>query len=167
MKRAFILINLLLIFLIAHSSVSAFYGYLAGQLESEDSLKISQTGQDTPDQKKIYPQSHYAHVNKRDLFKANIIKALPAKKIEAPQKEIKLTKLHLELKGTITGSGSAPLAVISKKGSSGQMLYAVGDTIEHALIKAITEGKVILLVNGREEILLMKKSKKGSGVKTR
>lgn len=162
MKRAFILINLLLIFLIANSGVSGFYVYIAGKLKSEESLSSAQTRQRTPEHKTSHPQSYYAHVTRRDLFKTDFIKPKPAKKIKAPPKEVKITKLNLELKGTITGTGSDPLAVISKKGRSGQMLYAVGDTIDQATIKAIMKGKVILLVNGREEVLLMKEPKTGA-----
>jgi general secretion pathway protein C len=161
MKKAFPLINLLLIFLIANSSVSIFYEYIEAKLQNNKSLIISRYSEHTAEQKNLYPLSFYADVTLRDLFKTNIVSPEPAKKIERPLHELKPTKLNLELKGTITGTGADPLAVISKKGSSEQMTYAVGDTIDQAVIKAIMKGKVILLVNGREEILFMKESKKG------
>jgi general secretion pathway protein C len=162
MKTIFTLINLGLIFLISHVSVSAFYGYITTRLDSAESLQMSRTGTHTTDQKQMMPLSEYARVAQRDLFKTNVAKPPPAKKIPPPEKEteeIQVTKLKLELKGTITGTGSEPLAVINKKGDARQMLYAEGDTIEKARIKTIVTGKVILLVDGKEEILLMENRK--------
>jgi general secretion pathway protein C len=166
MKTMLTLVNLALIFFVAHFSVSAFYGYIAGKLESAETLDMAQIGTFTPDPKEFLPQSQYSQVTKRDLFNTNFIKPPPAKKIEPAEKnrekEIQLTQLKLELKGTITGTGSEPLAVINKKGDVRQMLYARGDAIEQAIIKTIEKGKVILLVNGREEVLMME-TRKSSG----
>lgn len=163
MKTVLTLVNLVLIFLVSHFSVSAFYGYVEGKLESAETMDMVQTGTFTPDPKEFLPQSHYGHVTKRDLFKTNVVKPPPAKEIPPPaaepEKEIQLTQLKLELRGTITGTGSEPLAVINKKGDARQMLYAQGDTIDQATIKTILKGKVILLVNGKEETLLMESRK--------
>ncbi len=159
MKRLFVLIHLGLIFMIADAGVSVFYGYVVEKFNTSDSLSVSQARQTAAEQKKFLPQSHYAQVTQRDLFQTNVVKAPPAPKVAAPEKEpekeIQLTKLKLELKGTITGTGSEPLAVINKKGDPRQMLYAEGDFIEQATIKSIMKGRVVLLVNGREEILEM------------
>jgi general secretion pathway protein C len=163
MKTILTLVNLALIFFVAHFSVSAFYGYIAGKLESAETLDMAQIGTFTPDPKEFLPQSQYSQVTKRDLFKTNFVKPPPAKKIvppePEPEEEIQLTQLKLELRGTITGTGSEPLAVINKKGDAMQMLYARGDAIEKAIIKTIEKGKVILLVNGRQEVLLMENRK--------
>ncbi len=163
MKTVFTLINLALILLISHVSVSAFYGYVTGRLEIAETLDMAPANNHAADPKKNAPLSQYAQVTKRDLFKTSFVKPPPAKKIappeKEPEKEIQVTKLKLELKGTITGTGSEPLAVINKKGDPRQMLYAEGDTIEKARIKSIVTGKVILLVDGKEEILLMENRK--------
>ena len=69
------------------------------------------------------------------------------------------TALDLVLLGTIEGKPDAQRAIIRSKKSRKQNIYAKGDTIEHALIKEIHRGKIILTVNGKDEILLMEEIK--------
>ncbi len=65
------------------------------------------------------------------------------------------TSLDLMLLGTIQGSADTQRAIIRNKKSQKQAIYSRGDSIEHALIKEIMRGKIILTVNGKDEILLM------------
>ena len=66
------------------------------------------------------------------------------------------TTLQLSLQGTVAGGQSAARAVILDEKSKKQNIYRLNDSIEGAVIKAIERGKVILEVNGRTEVLLIK-----------
>lgn len=170
MKRIFTILNLGLIFFIIDFSISGLYGYFAKEFETSSYSKSADVKQQTVEKKHFQNQSYYKAIARRDLFKTeksgngnkHAVKPTPP-----PDRKIQLTALKLELKGTITGTGSDPFAVIKKKGEKKEMLYATGDTVDRAVIKAIFRKRVILLVDGREETLLMKKDRtqKGSGKK--
>lgn len=65
------------------------------------------------------------------------------------------TSLKLKLWGTATGSIDKAYAVIEKLTTKSQHPYKIGDTVETAVIKEIHRKKVVLHVNGRDEILTM------------
>ena len=163
MKRIFTIIHLVLIFFIIDFSISGLYEHFAREFDIGDSFKTADVRQKRVEQKSFQNQSYYKTVARRDLFKTEKAGKSENKKseksVETSAKEIQLTKLKLELKGTVTGTGSDPLAVIKQKGEKKEMLYATGDMVDRAVIKAILRGRVILLVDGREETLLMKKTK--------
>lgn len=163
MKKFFTLANLVFIFIIINFLVSGLYGYFTREFEidSYDRVRASQPA--VIEKKKYHNQSYYTSVVRRDLFataKPDSQKTTPLKKSETtPDKEIKLTELKLELNGTITGTGSKPVAIIRKPGNKNQVMYTEGDTVDRARIKSILRQRVILLVDGREETLLMEKIK--------
>ena len=63
--------------------------------------------------------------------------------------------LNIVLVGTIGGSEGTQRAIILDKASRKQDLYGEGDEIKGATVKEIQRGKVILEVEGREELLDM------------
>jgi len=164
MKKLFTVLNLIFIFLIVNFLVSGLYGYFTREFETDAYARVSESQPATIEKKKYQNQSYYTSVVRRDLFvteKQNNQNEIQSGKNEtAPDKEIKITELKLELKGTITGTGSQPIAVIRKTGDKKEMMYIEGDTVDRARIKAILRQRVILLVDGREETLLMEKIKK-------
>ncbi len=163
MKRIFTLINLVLIFFIVNFFISGLYEHFSREFDLDDYSKAVDRNEQRIEKKSFQNQSHYKTVGRRDLFKTEKIDKLknnqPEKQVSASAKKIQVTELELELKGTITGTGSDPFAVIKKKKEKKGMLYATGDIVDRAVIKAIFRERVILLVDGREEILLMVKSK--------
>jgi type II secretory pathway component PulC len=64
------------------------------------------------------------------------------------------TALELSLVGTITGPPNSRRAILLDKKKKVQDIYYQGDTVQGALIKEIQRGKIILNVNGKEEILV-------------
>ena len=74
----------------------------------------------------------------------------PAKTPEA----VKPTSLQLTLRGTVTGLPQVH-AVIEDKKTKKQEFYTVGDTIQGALLKAVSKDHVILEYNGEEQRLDM------------
>lgn len=102
-----------------------------------------------------------AAVVQRDLFQTREKpeEAKPELRIE----ELQQTQLNLKLWGTVTLGEGAPYAVIEEKGSRRQNLYRVGDMIQNALIKHILRARVVLNVDGRDEILEMQELVSGQG----
>jgi type II secretory pathway component PulC len=74
----------------------------------------------------------------------------PAKTPEA----VKPTSLQLTLRGTVTGLPQVH-AVIEDKKTKKQEFYTVGDTVQGALLKAVSKDHVILEYNGEEQRLDM------------
>ncbi len=100
----------------------------------------------------------YSIINKRGLF-GKVEKKTKEKKPE-PKPVLTTTSLDLTLLGTIGGEADDQRAIIRNKSSkNSQEIYFRGDAIEHALIKDIDRGKIILTVNGKDEILLMEEAK--------
>lgn len=97
--------------------------------------------------------SYYNEIADRDLFKTK--NSGKPERIEMVNLE--QTELDLRLYGTITGNSDTGAAVIAEtKGTRiqrTQRLYNVGDLVQNAVIKRILREKVILEVNGENEIL--------------
>jgi len=170
MKYLFALIHMSLIFFIADSMVATVYTYYTEKFVKSSPLIVAKQI-DALSEKKTEKQllNHYNNVVDRDLFKTKTIKLPPAKplpKKESPQPgaNAKITDLKLELKGTITGNGASPAAIIKTQKDKKGKLYLEGNAVDRAIIKTILRGKVVLLVGGKEELLVMKtpNSKGGS-----
>jgi general secretion pathway protein C len=109
------------------------------------------------------PLSHYQTILEKNLFNAKI-RFSPQDVGQPPEPEINFeslepTDLELELWGTITGSPGHSYAIIAQKGrsrrSAQQDLYRPGDTIQNAVIKRVLRGKVVLSVDGTDQVLAM------------
>lgn len=166
MKKIFIFINLIFIYLIIDFSVSGFYHFVEDSFEVNEFLKSPVTQSKSREKKNFHDKSYYKIVSKRDLFKTEKIiqpqkKKKPQKKKDSNTKKLEETRLKLDLLGTITGKGTEPYAVIQKKGDPRQMLYLEGDTVDRAVIKTILRKKVILMVEGKDQMLLMKEDSAG------
>ncbi|MCF8025724.1 MAG: PDZ domain-containing protein [Desulfobacteraceae bacterium] len=99
--------------------------------------------------------SEYDVIVERNLFDART-KEKKEKEIKASQiEDLEKTGLNLRLWGTIAGPEGKSYAVIEKKSSRQQQLYRPGDTVEGARIKVILRKRVVLSVNGKDEVLEM------------
>ncbi len=63
--------------------------------------------------------------------------------------------LRLELIGTAMGNGKDPTAFIKNLDSGKQGIYKLGSTIQEARVIKISMGKVVLDVQGKEQVLTM------------
>ncbi len=147
--------------------VDLFYKVLASKLNSmtlspERSKHVSRAADQTP-----RSLSYYQAISKRNLFN---IKTGPPKapktthpiRIEA----LKQTDLKLKLWGTVTGSAGRDYAVIESSAGE-QNLYRAGDAIQEATVKLILREKVVLRINGKDEILEMEKFPSAARTKSR
>lgn len=73
------------------------------------------------------------------------------------------TTLQLSLLGTIAGDEQSARAIIEDLQKREQNLYRMGDTVQNAVVSRILRGKVVLRVDGRDEILTMDEKKKDAG----
>jgi len=174
-KRFFFLLNLALLTLGMYFGVGLFYQVLLAEVmpfsgripqnaareaagtEGSGSRGYAGAGAEFSD---------YQAIIERNLFQA--AKSAEAEETQSRrQQEIALenleqTKLNVKLWGTVTGSAEEAYAVIEDKNKGEQGLYHRGDTIQGARIKMILRKKVVLRVDGKDEILSMEE-KQGAG----
>ncbi len=100
----------------------------------------------------------YSVIGSRNLFRVltddAAAKGPSAKNPAKTPEAVKPTSLQLTLRGTVTGLPQVH-AVIEDKKTKKQDFYTVGDTIQGALLKAVSKDHVILEHNGEEQRLDM------------
>jgi general secretion pathway protein C len=156
-KRYLTVLNFLLVGGIVYFSVNAFYGIMAtrldpGQPDLSDRSKVS-----VPLKENLPPLSHYDAISDRNLFKTNAKSDIKASAINVDT--LKQTDLNLKLWGTVTGLKDQTYAVIEESKTRKQNLYRVGDTIQNATVKLVLREKVVLNVDGKDEVLEIEKVK--------
>lgn len=147
---------LLFITVAAIGGVKLFYRYVEQQIETETpAASVSSTtpgGQSASvGSEKLERPMDISSITRRNLF-ASRDKALPTTEIK-PQAEIGPSSLAVVLMGTITGTDGVERAIIYDKKERKQELYQEGDYLQQAAVKEIMRGKVIITLNGRDEIL--------------
>jgi general secretion pathway protein C len=155
LKQYFTILNLLLIVAIVYFSVNTFYGIAAmkldpGQPNLAGSSKIS-----IPVKETIPPLSHYNAIFDRNLFKTKAKADIKTSSINIDA--LKQTDLNLKLWGTVTGLADKTYAVIEEAKTRKQNLYRVGDTLQNATVKMVLREKVVLNVDGKDEVLEIEK----------
>ena len=153
----FTALNLLFIGAIVYFGVNAFYLTTAARLESESPLPAMQQQAAKNQEQRSRPFSHYNAIVSRNLFdtKASVETTPKAVDVEG----LEQTRLKLKLWGTVSGDEKEAYAVIEEGANRTQNLYRVGDTIQNATVKIILREKVVLSVNGRDEILELEEAK--------
>lgn len=160
MKTLFVSANLVCVILSAYFSVQLFYkavlpapSHMAGQ-----STPQMETASREPAEAGRSSISQYDLILKRNLFNVQLAEApkpvKPADNAPPPKEAPKPTPLKLVLWGTVTGV-SQVYAVIEDKKTRKQSLYQVGDPIQGATIKEISNHRVLLHYQEEDQILEM------------
>lgn len=160
MKRYFTLANLILLTVAIYFGVTAFYRYLSAQMDAGPSFTPPPAAADTSFDKQRRPLANYQPIADRNLFRTGEKKPPEdAPKEEEPEtvEPLKPTELNLKLWGTVSGDAPRAYAVIEDPKERRQNLYRVGDTIQNASVREILREKVILVVDGKREVLEMEK----------
>ena len=106
------------------------------------------------------PLKNYDAIEKRNLFGVESeADATPPKPVT--QAPLKPTRLNLTLWGTVTGPPDKAVAIVQDGKTRQQQLLHEGDEIQKAIVKAIERERIVLTVNGRDEILEIEKSSPG------
>ncbi len=159
-RLALTFINLVLITLLAYLGVSLGYQWLDTSVAVVAPRPVASRSQNRPSRRQIPKMADYRIIVERNLFGTKATKNVPP-----PQKidleGLRQTRLQLTLWGTVAGEGQKAYAVIEDKKTRQQRLYHVGDTVQNATVKMILREKVVLRVDGRDEILEMEKPKTG------
>ena len=165
-NRIFVIINLLLITAGIYFGISTFYAILTARMDFGTSSvqPIDGNSAVTAAPYTPPPRSDYQAIVDRNIFNSG------TQAITEPQPEqadlqldkLEETKLNLKLWGTVAGTSSRAYAVIEDTKSRRQSLYHPGDTVQNATIKMVLRQKVVLTVEGRDEILAMQEPGKKS-----
>lgn len=161
MQLVLILIHVLLITIGAYQAVDIFYKQVfppdefyvqtAAQKSISDNNRVPEN-RNTP---RLY---NYAIISKRNLFDVALENPivqndgeLPVRRDLTPPK----SELQILLWGTVvTESGTGGFAVVENQKNNTQGLFEPGDTVaEGAVVKKIYRNRVILEVNGQEQML--------------
>lgn len=161
-KAIFTLINLICITVCAYIAVDGFYDTLSARLVKQPTVVRQNDYQVNDTQNVSRPLSAYKAVLDRNLFdtrsKATV---MPVGKVD--MESLQETKLNLKLWGTVFGDKGTDYAVIEDVKVRQQNLYRTGDSVQTATVKKIYREKVVLTVNGKDEILQMEELVTGKG----
>lgn len=153
-----IVLRLTVIALLVYAGVVLWYGRveerLQGQNPSEPKEKVVPPVQE---QGKPAPvEGDYRIILTRNIFQAGSETARSGESSPTNVEDLAETKLHLALLGTVTGGKNDARAIIRDERTKLEDLYQVGSEIQGAIVSRISRGKVVLQVNGREEVLNIK-----------
>jgi general secretion pathway protein C len=165
MQRIIILVNLALLTLGAYFGAGLVY-QIAGARSG-----MAQTGSEpqapTPARREAAgkPLAAYTPIMQRDLFKTAKTPTPPPPTDRVKLEELEETQLKLKLWGTVSGLEKRSYAVIEDTQKREQDLYRVGDSVQGATVKAILRSRVVLSVNGKDEVLAMEQLVGGTAAK--
>ena len=160
MKRYFTIANTFLIAMGSYFSVNAFYKVATAPFDHARPSSVATKQVVSPKDVTRHPLSYYEPVIERNLFNTKSKTGQQPNKLDI--ENLKPTDLKLKLFGTVTGDKNKAYAVIEETKRKRQNLYRIGDTIQNASIKMILREKVILRVNGKDEILGIEEVPSGS-----
>lgn len=158
-KALFIVINLVCIAVSVYILVGGFYATIAARLIQQPAVADLHKDRESESDAPQMPLSAYAAVLERNLFNTrSATETLPE---QVDVESLQETKLNLKLWGTVSGSIEGAYAVIEDVAAREQNLYRSGDTIQTATVKEIFREKVVLTVNGNDEVLQMQELETG------
>ena len=161
-KAIFTFVNLLCITVSAYVAVDGFYGTLSARL-AQAPLTTQQNVYRVGDTVTTsQPLAAYNAILERNLFNTRSNSEPQPQKVDV--ESLEETKLNLKLWGTVSGIGDGDYAVIEDVKAREQNLYRSGDAIQTATVKEIYREKVVLTVNGKDEVLQMQELKSGKSI---
>jgi general secretion pathway protein C len=156
-KRIFTGLNIVLITVSVYLAVGIFYRYLDLRLQKAPGVPTVQPKESGLKTDSGHPEAYYRPIIERNLFGLKATAKEPTKPA-LDVDSLQQTSLKLKLWGTVAGEGEndqKSYAVIEELTSHLQDLYHIGDSIQNATVKLILREKVVLTVNGKDEVLEM------------
>lgn len=164
-KVILITLNILFLTAAAYFAIDTAYDLLLAKMSSFRPVDTVSQAVGSLQKKKALPFGHYQPIISRNLF--NSKSGETTKKPAADDvllDKLEKTELRLKLWGTVAMAGNESYAVIESEKERKQNLYRVGDSVESASVKMILREKVVLTVNGTDEILELEKPVSGVAV---
>jgi general secretion pathway protein C len=158
-KAIFTVFNLICITAAAYFAVDGSYGYITARLASQPTSAQQPVYRVDDTNPAHQPLSAYDAVLDRNLF--NTRSAAEPRNEKVDVASLEETKLDLRLWGTVSGTKDGDYAVIEDVKAREQDLYRTGDTIQSAMVKEIFREKVVLTVDGKDEVLQMQDLQSG------
>ena len=158
-KAIFTFVNLLCITVSAYVVVDGFYGTLSARLvrsPMSTQQNVYRVGDTVTTNR---PLATYNAILERNLFNTRSNSEPQTGKVDV--ESLEATKLNLKLWGTVSGTGDGDYAVIEDVKAREQNLYRSGDAIQTATVKEIYREKVVLTVDGKDEVLQMEELESG------
>ena len=152
--RYITIFNFIALSILLFISVDIFYRIVSAQLND---VGIQEIAKVRPSPSRGYrkpPLSSYRAITERNVFGSS--ESASEETQPSEYENLEPTKLKLALVGTVAGSDEDAAAFIEETDKRRQELYRVGDIVKNATLKAILNGKVVLSVDGKDEILTMK-----------
>ncbi len=154
-NRIFTIANLLLVATGLYFGVTIFYAVLTAQLGGVPLTPAAAGPDQSAAPEPAAPLADYGSIVARNLFNSGL-KPIGATGQETRALDIdklKETELKLKLWGTVFTPEGQTYAVIEDQKTREQMLYRPGDDIQNASVKMVLRQKVVLTVDGRDEVL--------------
>jgi general secretion pathway protein C len=153
-NRYFTIANLLLAAAGVYFCVSIFYAVLTAGLDSVPppvpaAGRALPAGPESP-----VGVSDYQAIVDRNLFNSGKKPLAEPGKGAIDVDKLKQTGLKLKLWGTAIGPGGHLYAVIEDPKTREQVSYRAGDVVQKATVKMVLRQKVVLNVDGRDEVLI-------------
>jgi len=159
-----LLAKLIFISVVVYAGVNLWYSRLEERLLDDiASLERGRPAETVATVQKPVPtaKQDYRIIVTRNIFGARLDAGEEKKEEEVKPENLEPTSLKLVLQGTVSGSERDARAIIVDEKEKRQDIYQVGDAIQNAIIKSIERGKVILEVNGKNEVLTIKEREGG------
>jgi len=161
MARYRIVIILLTITVMSYLCVDIFYKVVNAKLTEVKTKEVLKAESADIKVFKKPPLGSYRVISERNLFGST---DKESSEIKFDVDDLEPTKLKLVLLGTVCSNSNFGFAVIEDTDKRKQELFRAGDIVASAEVIKILKGKVILRVDGRDEILLIKESGAGEEV---
>jgi len=152
------ILNFIALFIIILLAVDTFYSIVRERFRPAGVTRAVMSLSPGPERGQKPLLKDYKLIIDRNIFG---IQKQETRVLSKPEKNepIKPTTLNLALLGTVAGDPRNAIAVIqdlTKK--QDEKCYKIGDTVQGAVIKDISRGRVVLRLGGKDEVLIMKES---------
>jgi type II secretory pathway component PulC len=157
----YVLGRMALIALLVYAGVNIWYGRVVERLDRM--IPVASVGQIMPLPNRSLEAPAPAINDYQVILERNIFKAVLAagekpagEQVLSALDTLEETTMQLALLGTVSGSVEDARAIIRDELTRQENMYRVGGTLQGAVITRIERGRVVLLVDGNEEILNIK-----------
>jgi general secretion pathway protein C len=152
--RYFTLANVILITAFIGLCTGTFYKVVTSFMDKGATVahRIEAPEESDMDQAPAKSLGDYGTVAGRNLFNVGSMDTATSNSALSLD-DLEKTDLQLTLWGTIAGGGDLAWAIIEDKAARSQGLYKVGDTVQNATLTHVFRNKVVLNVNGKDQIL--------------
>lgn len=157
-NRYITIVNLLLASVGIYFGVVILYAVVTAGLETGPAAYTPGRGGPPPGPEPIASLADVQVVVDRNLFNSGKQALTDAARGEPPALDVdklKQTGLKLKLWGTVAGPDGQAYAVIEDQKTREQQLLRPGDPIQNASVKMVLRHRVVLTVDGRDEVLVM------------